>query len=226
VEVKAERRHHFVEPVLVAVDAGVDEATIVLTPFVEARIRVTREDGTPVEGACVRASSAVGVWTAFVTRGAQQFTTDADGRIRLPPLEPGVRIDLMITARGSGLLPLVLPAWAPQDQTLVLASAHLLRGRILDADGRPVADATVWMRAPRFAPALPQRGYGWWRDPDGFILGAVADAEGAFSIPDLAPGVVVLRAKLRCEDGTVRTSGSTHFDTFEGDARLTLGSGH
>ena len=170
------------------------------TRFLRARLVITREDGSPVEGALVRVSSAAARPTAFETTGAQRLQTDAEGGCTLPALAPGVRIDLSVTTTDSHLLPLTLRSWEPQEQTLVLPPADVLSGRVVDASRQPVANATVWIRARPGTPTVAQQGLRWWRDPEGFVLCAITDTEGAFAVEQLPPGTLDIRA-TRTRDG-------------------------
>lgn len=117
---------------------------------VEVRGRVVAPDGMPVAGAAVRAAS--------IDREARPWpeaTSGADGRfvIRLPKpggAEPQGYMDrfpwLLASAPGFGLgwTERALRADRPDEQVVTLVQeGPPLEGRIIDLEGRPVADARV-----------------------------------------------------------------------------------
>lgn len=191
---------HFVDAAPVKIAADAIEARVVLVPHVAARIQVTRPDGSSVAGARVRASSATSGLTAFEERGALRLVTDANGRCRLPPLRPGVRIDLQVDTPDEDLLPFVARWWEPADGTIELQSAVRMSGRVVDGRGNPIVDATVWVRARPGSPPIRQWGTRWWRDAEGFVLGALTDSDGTFDIERLACGEVEVRAVTTTPD--------------------------
>lgn len=157
-------------------------STIVLRVHRGAAIhgRVFDDAGRSVAGA------RVGAMTTETARGnarAGMVTTDDSGGYRIDGIVPG-RVVVWASARG-----LVLPGWVPwrawSGQTqrefvfdvaaggdiahdVVLAPAAAVEGTVVDADGKPVADAGV---------------YG----PDGMGT-ALTDASGAFRLDGAAPG--------------------------------------
>ncbi len=211
-----------VAPAPMEIEDGTEEATVVITPFLRARLVVTRKDGSTVEGALVRISSAANSPTAFEIAGAQRLQTDGEGVCALPPLAPGIRIALTVTTTDSHLLPLAAPSWEPRDQTLVLPPADVLSGRVVDASKQPVANATVWIRARPGTPTVPQDGLRWWRDPEGFVLGAITDPEGAFAVEQLPPGTLDVRATYPRDDGSFRSSETVVAETGAREVVLEL----
>ncbi len=118
--------------------------------------RVVFEDGTPAVGARVRTSAGT------FHRGQGSATAGEDGRFRLQGVVPpqagpvegplGVRASLAGYASASLTLATVEPSGLPATQDvgdLVLRRFGVVRGRVVDADSKPVAGATLFVeRAP------------------------------------------------------------------------------
>lgn len=121
----------------------------------------------------------------------QFVSTDEDGTFRLePPGQEEVR--LVAAAPGHGTVRRPLPEPVPGvagDQQLgdvVLGSETVLRGRVMDEEGRPVADAAVdFGSGGSGGYSLPVSSTG-----DG-EFDATTDASGGFRIGGLLPGDVV-----------------------------------
>jgi hypothetical protein len=98
--------------------------------------RVTDKSGAPVAGAAVQTSN--GNWR-------RKVVTDADGRYRLVGCEPAL---LSVTAWAKGFAPVSKPALlqhqsAPVDFQLTIGGR--LRLRVLDAHGKPIPHARVYL---------------------------------------------------------------------------------
>lgn len=120
----------------------------------------------------------------------QLVSTDEAGRFRLdPPDQHDVR--LVAAAAGHGTvrrpLPKPLPGDAGDQQLgdVVLESETVLRGRVMDEEGAPVADAAVDFGSGGSGGWLPAGSTGDGK-PD-----ATTDAGGGFRIAGLLPGDVV-----------------------------------
>jgi len=111
--------------------------------------RVLSSTGKPVARAWVGAKppDAVDSWVLYSDRHGVDPTThtDAEGRFRLPDVEPG-RVRLSVEARGfqpytrSGLE--IFPA-TETEVKVVLEPGATVSGRVLDADGRPLSGVSV-----------------------------------------------------------------------------------
>ena len=156
---------------------------------IEGRVRCA---GEPVAGADVTWLGAYDAATLAFTQ-LEVVRTDADGRYRLTQAPPGA---VGVTATHSEYLPrdggladylggLVEPGSAPEVE---MVRALVKKGRVVGADGLPVAGARVsalprGMRAPRSSAvrrALARAGLRW---------SAVSDRDGRFSLRQLPPGV-------------------------------------
>jgi hypothetical protein len=124
-------------------------ATIALEPGVALTGRVTDARGAPIAGAEVRARSIARATTLAPYRPRQPDPmrpaeiTDADGRFRYA-VPAGQQLALIAThtryARGESA---ELTAAAPAEVAIVLGDGGALAGRVVDADGHPVAGAVV-----------------------------------------------------------------------------------
>jgi protocatechuate 3,4-dioxygenase beta subunit len=150
-------------------------------------------DGRPLAGASVRLSAGNPAWRAapgMVRPGdgpdEPRATTDGEGRFRLANLLPG-RYDLHVAAEGHAPLrvPGVEVPEAPADGDLgsvYLEAGADVTGRVVDADGEPVAGVEVHVYA---------------RDlMTGMTMPSAADrvttgADGRFVLRDLTPDAVV-----------------------------------
>ncbi len=142
------------------------ELLVRLSPAPRLVGRVVNEQGAPVAGVTVRTRAGGGA----TARVVGETTSDADGRFALEGLPIGV---VRVEARGRGWVPFLPPSVSvPPDRdrtvplepgrttdvTLVVARGVDVRGRVLDADGTPVADAPVWCEARYGDPDLTWSG--------------------------------------------------------------------
>jgi carboxypeptidase family protein len=152
-------------------------------------VRVSDEGGLPLEGAHVDVwLSTEGMWRtnpALVNAIASEIA-DASGEVRFVDLPQG---DYYLMARADGHGPMFNSAIVRHEvghKTMVLGPAFALRGKVLDAAGRPVAGARVI-----------------WDGRLGLNLGGarVTDATGAYETRGLSRGYRHLAVVLR--SGTV-----------------------
>ncbi|MCA8956525.1 MAG: sigma-70 family RNA polymerase sigma factor [Planctomycetes bacterium] len=130
--------------------------------------RVVYTDGTPAVGITV---SAGGVLANLEGRPQPSFVTDSNGRVDTDKLPPG-RYWLQ---RGAGESVL---AETGRDAVLKVDHGFEVRGRVVDAEDRPVPAAQVWM-------SFNQTGL------EGRVV-AQTDFTGSFRIPGGAPGLFVM----------------------------------
>ena len=134
----------------------------------------------------------------------QFVSTDEDGTFRLDPADQK-EVRLVAAAPGHGTIRRLLPEPVPGDAgdqqvgDVVLGSETVLRGRVVDEESRPVADAAVdFGSGGSGSYSLPVSAIGDG-EPD-----ATTDAGGGFRIGGLLPGDVV---SLRIQaDGFVTES--------------------
>lgn len=101
--------------------------------------RVTRQDGSPVEGATV----GYGAGTNWVDYASA--TTDKDGKYALN--KAGIRKNIVVVS-GQGLAPAWKVVEADKDVQIdfQMKSGHAVEGRVEDEDGAPVAGAHLTVR--------------------------------------------------------------------------------
>lgn len=166
-----------------------------------------RRDGAPVAGAELRARN---LSSARFGTPYGPVLTDASGRYEFTALPPSA-IAVSVSAAGLAL-PAVEPdrsGWTPSSVRLnaglattldlVLDDAVVVRGRVLEADGAPVAQAVV-----SAAPA----GDGGAAAPDATFGDRcwVSAADGSFAIDVFAPGARIVLTAATTADPTDRGS--------------------
>jgi RNA polymerase sigma-70 factor (ECF subfamily) len=181
------------------------DVTVRLRKGATLKGRVTASSGNPVPKAEVYFAWAEVIGNSFNSYRTPSTTTDEDGKYSLPSAGPGTGImvvraegyhlpdlppDLSRALSGSGIpegLRVTVPGTGEVVKDLVLTSCGWVEGRVVDADGKPVAGAAVSLDVP-VPPAI-----GRWMEP---IAAAPVwtDAEGKFRLDGLAPGEVVIRA--------------------------------
>jgi RNA polymerase sigma factor (sigma-70 family) len=135
---------------------------------------VVDADGAPIAGAVVQASFQAGREGKGVPHPSPETTTDDEGRFSLEGLDPGPHT---LRARQAGAAPVEAAAAAPaRGVTLRLSPGAGLAGQVVDPAGAPIPSFTIAV--------LRRRGLA----SDLLRTLAVVDAEGRFSIGDLAPG--------------------------------------
>ncbi len=170
-----------------------DLGTIILEPAVELKGRVMDREGKPVPGAEVHATRDLRRLRMQLSDGPldrkADAVTDAGGRFTVRDLHRGDQPDLLV--RVKGFLPgevkgVTVPVAAPL--TIVLDPATSLSGRVVDADGLPIAGAELALGSER---AGEERGL--LRFAARSQSSATSDEDGRFAFDEVQPG----RAELR-----------------------------
>ncbi|RMF74465.1 MAG: hypothetical protein D6738_06355 [Acidobacteria bacterium] len=195
-------------------DAVVEAGDVVLAPGETLAGVVLDETGAPVDGAEVRVLEPErgprrGAMRLF--GGGERTPPDAvtgpDGWFTVADLAPGRPVDVEVTRRGyvDASLPRVgIPRPEPLEIRLVAAST--VSGRVLDPEGRPVADATVMLERRR---AVMRGGF------SAVIQMAEdtrTDQDGAFRFEGVEPGKIQLSAQA-----TDFRSATREFTVTEGE---------
>lgn len=151
----------------------VDIGTLVLVEGATAEGRVTDVWGRPLANAEVR-----------VHGEASLATSDADGRFVVADLAPGQTVELRVSL--AGYAPATLRAVrAPTDRPLeiVLENVTVLRGRVVDERGDPVAAARL-----RLVAEPGSTGDSPTRASASLVRFTSTDTTGSFEIPDVIAG--------------------------------------
>ncbi|HEV8241639.1 MAG TPA: carboxypeptidase regulatory-like domain-containing protein [Thermoanaerobaculia bacterium] len=173
----------------VPANAGeVDLGTVKLAPGAVVEGRVVGPHGEPIEGAEVFAlDGMMGMMpqVRWALMGKEADTTSAaDGFFRLGDRAAGEKVNLAVRRAGytvERLLGVVAPTEEPVTVTLRPSSA--VRGRIVDVDGDPVADAMVRLSVERAGGGMAFS----------MISGNSGSGDdGRFTIEDVEPGTVRL----------------------------------
>lgn len=179
------------------------EATIAMRAAAAVAGRVVDEEGRPVARAAVKAT--VRELRSEEAPGPRRFarsftsaafsvsavTTGDDGRFIVRGLDPERRWQLDAVARGRGAGSLALaPLRARETRSDLMISVHptqAIRGRALDQDGTPLAEAEIDVKPVTEG---PRRGMGRFRmqQPDDRRPVAFSAADGSFVASDLASG--------------------------------------
>ncbi len=153
-----------------------DEDVEIVLPFLRAmapRIEVVTETGEAVLGAEVVLSQS--------GANLRSASTGADGMATLSDVDPRWECRLKVSPpweRRLEFFEAVRNVWQPGDDRIVLEQALLIRGRVIDEAGVPVANASVSHQNSK-------DGEKW--------LGQRTKEDGSFRIGRLRPGPVTLR---------------------------------
>lgn len=194
------------------------ELTIELEPGISLTGRVLAQDGRPLAGATLRLHS-----TRLLSQGGNKRSTTSDdgGRFVFTGLVADDDNWLLAHAPGHAVhvqQPLAVAAAGNAELRVVLPAARRLAGRVVDADGAPVAQAQVSIEGDRLidhgnvtmAPAPT-----WERQIPGLVT-TTTDAQGRFAFDDLYDGQFRVEASL--EDSSLRDV----LETRSGDERIEL----
>ncbi|MEM7357256.1 MAG: carboxypeptidase-like regulatory domain-containing protein, partial [Acidobacteriota bacterium] len=168
------------------VDRGI---RVVLRQGLEGFGRVVDRAGEPIDGAQVSLLTPDEAAQAHRGPGAshgpltQQTTTDAAGRFELSNMQPGVLVDLEVTAPGYGTThggrrEMVETSEAIDFGTVIMEPGHELRIQVVDPQGQPLPEASVSTE-----PWPARRA---WQSPA--ETKTTADGEGRCILRDFAAG--------------------------------------
>jgi len=187
-----------------------DPLDIVLRPGAAVAGRAVEPDGAPLPGVAVRIFEGLepdGRWVSREDRGvARETVSDDDGRFLARHLAAGTYdVELRIEGRAPRLLPGVEPPAGVEEEAVldlgevVLEPGVALEGRVVDAEGEPVAEAKVEIGG------FPSHSGLGSRQPSGLSARETAtDVDGRFRIEDLASDT---RVTVRVEaEGLLPTS--------------------
>lgn len=194
------------EPVVLrGLDAGTpDLGTLVLRPSPRLTGTVTDPLGAPVADAAVHLLREIGAYEEMSATSSFELSerrpdavTDSAGRFRLDQLRRGERLHLYVRGdgyRGRWLRHLVLPTGdiEPEPLWIELERAEVIRGHVVDAEGRGVERATVLASHEEPVaddlPDLVARIEGW---------AAFTDADGYYELAELPAGRLEIQVKAR-----------------------------
>ena len=195
---RSEKALSYVSPDELALPTDATALRVEVIPKVAPRVTVLDADGAPLPGAVVRLD-APDTGRPFLD-GRIIRTTSEDGVAALPLLRPDEAVILRVTSPDGRALPHSDWAWRPADVAIRLRRALSISGSVVDAEGRPVPDATIFVRPAAGAPPLPEN-FSYTRIDGGFALAAIAGPDGAFVIRGLPETTVDLFAALVHADG-------------------------
>lgn len=191
--------------------------------------RVARE-GAPVEGVTILAPADP--TPGMPTAGSAEARSNTDGRFHIGGLRPEEVAELVFIRDGIAQSLQLGQARVPLDAhhyelgDIELLPRRTLRGRVVTADGGPVADATVWMSSSS-SQRLMLRWRGNAAEPRFPQPEVGTDASGSFELP-AAPGVHVIvgfspthgRALLSVEVGSSSVPGNVNTIVLPGTVTL------
>lgn len=193
--------------------------------------RVVDANGKPMAGTQVivaasergRSCRPIGIYMKnglpYMTEVIGPVMTDQEGRYRIevPKSPSGYRegLDVYAAAKKHGYAMKQLGWKSDQIADLQLSEEHVVRGRVVDLKGQPIADATI--RVLLDDPGKDQKRDGWWRNalrawhPHGLDIWRTtqADDKGRFLVRGLNAEKVALQFE---EDNS--TSHHHSFDTY------------
>jgi hypothetical protein len=183
----------FVGPAPVVARGGTTAAPIRIGAPRTSIVTVLDDDGNPVVGADVHASS-ISVSTEGETsyaRLAPDVSTDMNGRARIADLAPETAYALSITPRRTGraLASSWTPVWDGSNIQIELDRLYVVRGVVVNSLGRTIPYATVVAR-----------------DPSGQEARVMAGREGDFEFRGIRIGFVDLVAGPAAPEGAPLTT--------------------
>jgi len=153
--------------------------------------RVTATTGEPVAGAKISVDTRATPLRSYAPTTTRGTVTDADGNYEIERLPAGAIRALLVIAEGF-IAPPALAGGVPvraekvSRVDIVLARGATIDGRVTDGQGQPLANASVQATRVRASG-------GSWMQP---LAEATTDADGKFTLTDVALGAGVLYARL------------------------------
>ncbi|HLX09688.1 MAG TPA: carboxypeptidase regulatory-like domain-containing protein [Thermoanaerobaculia bacterium] len=173
---------------LPAAAARRDLGTVTLQPGAAIYGTVVDAAGRPVAGAKASLSGRAVPWLSSISSAKRalepSLETDVDGSFRFADLMPGAVFDLDVVSPGH--LPAhepFLAAPAHEALRIELKAAQTLEGRVLEADGKPIAGAQLREQHGNETTTWAAGG-GWITKSASTVSGP----DGRFTLGDLAPG--------------------------------------
>ncbi len=153
-------------------------------PVVEARLLVDRLDPADA-GTNAARSGTYYQWRSGYGRD-HQTTSASDGTFRLEGLDRHLSYLLTVEAQGFVRYSVELPgagsSGAQDALDIVLSRGHRTRGKVVDADRRPVPEAAI-----AIMPSMRDARGGVSVSADAYLT-AASDTEGVFEFPAVGPG--------------------------------------
>jgi hypothetical protein len=166
--------------------ARIDLGTLTLQPGGVLDAKVVDSRGAPVPAAAAMLSASGSQPSLDMEdQLSSQAVTGPDGKVRFTDLVPGARYDLAIHAADypeTAVNGIAIPAAGPL--RIEVQDGHRLTGRVVGADGQPIAGAAVGAIRTTQLEFVTQT----------MPLGAETDAKGEFSLSGLMAGTVQLEA--------------------------------
>jgi hypothetical protein len=158
---------------------GGSKDVVVRVPAAAIGVLTVRDwNGVPVRGAVIDVHA---VNAAVQTKDGQtaapvtlaHVVTDADGKAKVNGIAPGTECSVVVREPSSrdDLAQWSASPWTPHDTEVVLERAYPIRGVVVDANGRAVRYATVWIATDSGEPGEMQ-----------------CNDAGRFAIPELRKG--------------------------------------
>jgi len=160
---------------------GARDVRFVLRAGLSAAVTVLDWEGKPMAGASVVVQRKVE--EGFEGQRSFYFGTGPDGVARLRGLAPGLTYGLEVSGGGGrdDVLPRTIEDWTVADDTVRLARGYVITGRVVDLEGRPLADADVMVGRA---------------DDPGSWSGVQVASDGTFRIGPLEDTTYRIRARV------------------------------
>ena len=202
-----------------------DPLEVLLGAAASVDVRVEDLAGAPVPAVRIAlggdyqalVDSGIGELPYSLPSGATAWSgvTDADGRCGIDELSPGMTLrpkleKAGINARGTPD-PFTLAPGERRSIVWRLGAVCTLHGRVLDADGKPVAGLELWLKCLSDSSQAPTRkgtSYLFQQYSHSLSDRTATDSAGNYSFKSVAPGVAWVGPACKREQGAAPTSGA------------------